>query len=142
MSSDWTPSLGIRKACIALLLRALILLPFWAALVWFITPTVVTLTGSISWSVVTGAAAIAVASIIPGLAIGSVLAKNLTEIAGFEGFIPFLLALITAAAVVWGGCAIAEAFRPLTGWAAFMVPLCTAGWAAIRIAHVTLLEGG
>lgn len=135
MSSEWTIAVGLRRALAILLLRSLILLPFWAALLWLITPAANMLPLHWTQFMLLGAL-----MTIPGGAIGATLARGLTERAGFVSVVLTAITVAFAWGVVLGGLHGSGLLRPLGDWQSLLAPGAAGGVATLWAVKNTLLD--
>jgi hypothetical protein len=113
---DWTLAIGFRKALLALAARSVLVLPFWAGLVWLLAPLVETFPFN-TWAM----GGIAVLFILPGVAMGHAVSRGLNDIAGCQSYLFTTLAVAFELAIVIGGVKIAEIWRPMPNWGGFVV---------------------
>lgn len=93
--AEWSEWKGLRDAFISLLLRSVIAMIVWAAIVWATTPAMLWLRDNASGRqrIVTG-----IIGLAGGAAIGFILSRGLTERAGFVS--PILTILVCIAVIV------------------------------------------
>lgn len=112
---EWSAGAGLRRAAVALLIRALLCLPFWTGFVWLATP----LLGQLPMGVTT-MGAVGLVFVIPGVAIGHVLSRGLNDIAGMQSIVVTAMAFAFIVAVAAGGVEIAAAFQTPSAWTGFI----------------------
>lgn len=122
---EWSIGIGLRKAAIALLIRAAIVLPFWAGFVWLVTP----LLGWLPMGFTT-MGAVGLLFVIPGVSIGHVLSRGLNDIAGMQSIVVTAMAFVCIAAMTAGGVEIAALIRPASDWTGF-ISTTTAAFAGL-----------
>ena len=136
-NNNWTPAIGLRRVVVAVLWRSLICLPVWAALVWFATPGLNYVPFYWTWFALLGLGALLS---VPGVAVGYVLARGLTDRAGLVSPLITVIAGVFAWAVVYGGVEISNQFRPLHDWRNGFVVIVPGVFATLWIVKATLLE--
>lgn len=136
-AGDWTPVQGLARASGALLIRSIIVLPFWAGFIWLVTPLLNLFPFPGFW--MGGLIGRALIIIIPACVLGHVLSRKLNDKAGMQSVIITGLALVFAIAVIAGGIELAVFFR--TGLTAKgFISMCASGALGIFIVRNTLFE--
>jgi hypothetical protein len=108
---DWNIGIGIRNALVYLVIWSVVLGAVWTAAVYFVAPVINTI----------GPGRLLIPAAALGMGIGWVLVRGLTEVAGFSGFIPMILAFAFAVALVLGGVIVVDLVRPLPTGTGFYV---------------------
>ncbi len=134
-AEHWSPAVGLRRAALALLVRSLICLPIWAAVVWLVTPALNLAPLHWTWLLLLG-----LILAVPGASIGHALARDITERAGFASMVLTALAAVFAWGVVAGGVELAGLFKTLEGWRPGVTATTTGVFATLWIVKLTLLD--
>ena len=105
---DWSFQIGLRNTIISLVIRSLIILPLWAAIIWIMS-TYLANFGRFNLI------------ILPflGMAMGYGFSTKLTDHAGFTGTILMFIAWAFAIAMLIAGVTIVDQFHPLTPYQKF-----------------------
>lgn len=132
---EWSPGRGLMIAAFTTLIRAILILPIWTGLIWFISPALTAY--PLHFRAILAIIAIFA---IPGIIIGYCFSYNLTEKAGFVSSFITAFTSLTAIFVIYGGVTLSQIFRPLPGWipgALIVVPMA---FAVTWIIKKTLLD--
>ncbi len=137
---EWTPLLGLRSAALHLAGKMLIVLPIWTALIWLFSPLLIMVPqqGIIIWRMFGG---VAIVCVIPGMAIGYALSRDLEEKAGFQSLLLTMMASLAAAGTVAGGLGLSHLLRPVGGWVVTFIFIATTAFALGWIVRQTLVDG-
>lgn len=135
---EWTIETGLRHALQFLLLRSLALLVLWVGYFWLLMPLVSMFT--VHFRVFGSLAGLTILFALPGLVIGHLLSKGLSDRAGFQSMLLGVLAMLFALAVIVGGVMLAQLLRPLPGWQGSFAAIATSLFATGWILRVTLLD--
>jgi len=122
---EWSLATGLRQALLAIVIRSIVVLPFWAAFVWLVAP-VVEMFPFDPFAM----GGVALIFIVPGVAIGHVISRRLNDIAGCQSLLFTALAAAFEVAIAIGGVKIAEIWRPMPNWGGF-VAMCATLYAAL-----------
>ncbi len=135
---DWTPATGLRDAAMQVLVRMLMLLPIWAAAYGLISIGIATIPGP-GWGMMT-IVILVFFMFIPGMVIGKMIAKELTETAGMVSGALTALAALGAVGVAYGGPMLAHLVYPVSYWYASCCGFLASGVALIFVIKDTLVE--
>ena len=127
--------LGLQRALVGSLWRAVIALIIWGALVWFATPFLNIAPMHWAWFEVQ-----AIMLAIPRAAIGHGLSKGLIDRAGFVSLIVSVIPIVIAWAVIYAGVEIAGIFRELEEWRPMFTTVVAGVFATLWIIKATFLD--
>ncbi|UCD76525.1 MAG: hypothetical protein JSV91_06290 [Phycisphaerales bacterium] len=142
-SEEWSPMIGLGRACITLLWKCAICLIGWAVVAWLIAPPLAWISQTLTLSLVAVAGMIIMVGfimLIPGAAIGSVLSGNLNERAGFDGPVLAAIASLFAWIATMGGTALGLLLRPGGSWLLTIASLIVGAVAMLLIIKNTWLD--
>jgi hypothetical protein len=132
---DWTFGIGLRRAFIFLLVRSLLILPVWVAIVCLVMPLLSMFPVSIG-----AFAGIAIILALPGCMIGYLLGSKLSEYAGFQSMLLGIVAGFFALGVILGGVILAQFLKPMSGWQGSFMAISTTLFAIAWIIRATMLD--
>ena len=132
---QWTPLIGLKRMFVRLLIRSVIALVLWTAVVWIGAPVWNFLIPH--WAIlgVTGLVLLA-----PAVAIGHGLSRNLSDIAGMAGLPVAVSAVVFGWAVAILGVGLANMISPLGDWQYGITMMATCFWVTAWILKATLLD--
>lgn len=126
---DWTFQIGLRNTVISLILRSLVILPLWAAIIW-VMMTYMSNFGRLN------------AIILPllGIAMGYGFSTKLSDRAGFAGNVLLFMSWLFAIVVIISGITIVQLFHPLTPYQKYFLSLWGGIPALLWILKVMVLD--
>ncbi len=131
---EWTPMLGLLRALVGSLWRAVIGLIIWGALVWLATPFLNIAPMHLAWF-----ALLALLLALPGAGVGHGLSKGLNDRAGFVILVVSVIPVVFGWAAIYAGIEIAGTFRELEEWRPMFTMGVTGVFATLWIIKSTLL---
>lgn len=128
---EWTLAIGLRRAAVYLLIWSLISAAIWIGTVYAAAPLLAQFRTR----------AFLIPSAALGAFIGWMLVRNLSETAGFSGWILAFLASACAFTIIIGGINLVAAYRPIDGHVIFMIGGAACLTALAIVVMLTLRDG-